>query len=283
MSKAPPFKNQFCILLAAARSGTQVLGLAAAKSFGARWLKEVFHEDVADPAVDLASEPDIAKKSSFFNFRHQRLREANELSYPSEANQRALFVEYLNYLVDRFGQTALLMDIKYNSWHHLNAYWSYFFDPPGLVKLVREYKIPVVHLVRENSFAQYCSVELATKTGIWYSAVPIEQSASLHIDVRHCEYRLHMIEKTTEMFKRWFDGHRVYDLSYESMIGSDGFSPKAREIFVNIFGREPRSPLEPEHKKVSPPLHTVIANSDAVRRHFRGSKYSDMIDRALAE
>lgn len=271
----------FCILLAAPRSGTQLLGRAAEAAFGTRWLQEVFNDIYSDPSADLDTDYDVSKRASYFNFRYHELQRRPELAYPSIANQRTLFEAYLQSVARRFDETSFLMDIKYNSWHHLNDYWSYPAEPPGLVAFIRELRIPVVHLLRENLFAQYCSVELARETGIWYSTEAPVRSGRLRIDVESCRYWMGVVEQSIELFERWFDGHPVYRLTYERMIGTDGFSPHVTRVLGEALQTAPIAPIVTDYVKVTPNLCDVISNPDDVRSYFRRSKYRHMVEHAL--
>ena len=74
------------------------------------------------------------------------LRKRPELSYPSRENQEFLFRTYLDHLGELEQAERLLVDIKYTSLHHLNTYWNLPSVRPGLVSIIRELKLPVVHL-----------------------------------------------------------------------------------------------------------------------------------------
>src|SRR5690348_16478378 len=112
-----------CILLAAPRTGTTVLGQAVTQAFSAAWPKEIFNDAYADPSLDYRRARDIKQRTNFFNYRQEAFRKNPALSYPSKENQTFLFRTYLVELAELERADRFLIDIKYTSLHHLDSYW----------------------------------------------------------------------------------------------------------------------------------------------------------------
>ena len=100
-----------CVLLAAPRSGTTVLGDTLSAAFGAEWLQEIFHEDFVDPSVDFRNSEDVFKKGSFFNFRYDLYKSYPSFSLPSLENQKLLFSLYIKSLKELFPDKLLIADV----------------------------------------------------------------------------------------------------------------------------------------------------------------------------
>src|SRR5690349_14961359 len=153
--------SEFCIICAAPRSGTTFLGDAVTTAYEAAWPEEIFHEFHAGPGLDYRVAEDPQERANFFSFRAEAASQRPEFMYPDRASRERLFDAYLDNLRTLFpGSDRFLLDIKYNSWHHLDGFWRMPVDPPGLIDLLQAKDIPVVHLVR-NCFAQYCSFRIA--------------------------------------------------------------------------------------------------------------------------
>jgi hypothetical protein len=157
---------EFCVICAAPRSGTTLLAEALERAYDLASPSEVFHEAHANPTVELANVRHAVQRSNFFRFRTNCIRERPELLSPDYAARQELFDTYLDHLRKVFEKDRFLIDVKYNSWHHLDGFWRFPTDPPGLIRLLRERKITVVHLVRENLFALYCSLRMAELTDV---------------------------------------------------------------------------------------------------------------------
>jgi hypothetical protein len=89
------------------------------------WPSEIFYgsynKQGKPPDNATAAELD----TNFFGFRAWTLRTRPDLSYPDFEARRALFDSYLDYLREFFETDRLLIDIKYNSWHHLDGLWRF--------------------------------------------------------------------------------------------------------------------------------------------------------------
>jgi hypothetical protein len=270
-----------CILLAPPRSGTTVLGESAAQAFGVVWLQEIFHDAYVVPDVASGRMLSESERGSFFSYRCRALRNDAQLSLPSEENQKKIFYGYLEYLRQEFDGKKLIVDIKYNSWHHLNDYWSFVFDPPGLVKIVRDLCIPVVHITRRNLFLQYCSLQHARATGQWHARTQDEVvSQKLVINMAHCERFMGMIETSASLFEGWLGDCIHGRLIYETMFNGVYFDDEVSECFSRIF-EAPNGQMESYLIKVTPPVREIISNSQEVLSYFENTRFAELVRSSL--
>jgi hypothetical protein len=260
-----------------------MLGDAVSRSFHAVWPQEIFHDQHADPQLDFKASPDIGKRLSFFNFRHDVLKGRPELSLPSMANQSLLFNEYLEYLASSEKAVRYLLDIKYTSWHHLDSYWRVFYQRPHLLAEATKLRLPLVHLKRSNLFALYCSQKLAAQTGVWQALEDQARSErQLTVDASRCARELDDIRTTQRLFDRWLAGYPVRELEYETLLAAEGFSENVEQTFTGIYGIAPLQPLSTVHRKVTPPLSEVVRNKDEVLSALRGTDFQGMAEQALS-
>lgn len=275
--------SDFCILCAAPRSGTTLLGDAVKRGYQCAVPAEIFHEDCALPALDYRNSADAQQRGNFFNFRAELIRSRPELYYPHANARRQLFELYLNNLRTLFPNERFLLDIKYTSWHHLDGFRRDPAGPPGLMELIRDRNIPVVHLIRRNLFSLYVSTRIAIASGIW-ERVPSEPAnrATLTIDLDHCRLWMTNMARTQKLFSNWLSGCRVYNLTYESLTEKDAFANAVTGVFTGIFGGPPEGEITPGYAKILPPLHYVVENAGRVRDYFAGSEFEGFVNAALA-
>lgn len=268
------------IIMASQRSGTVGLGLGLQNSFQVQWLGEVFQEIDAD---DIASIDDRKRDTSFFLKRIEILKKEAGWGIPSETNQKSIFETYLRMMAKDLECNDLIVDVKYGSWHHLNSFWLMPQQRPGLAKIVRELELPVVHVIRENLFRQYCSLMFAIQTGQWHVASGEKpKKRKIEIDVKNCEDRMRSVEFARNWYRSHFTNYENYfELTYEEMFTSGKISDAVFDLFSRLLEQEPeREELVPIGR-TTPSLRDLILNSDDVLRHFDGTAYGAMVESAL--
>lgn len=265
-----------CIVLAAPRTGSTVLGQAVGEAWQADYLGEVFHDE---PEEDFF-------KANFFQFRRSLIESVPPLSVPTWKNQRSIFQRYCRYIGSISPSGASIFDVKYYSWHHLNQCFVLPHEPPTLIDFVRETSWPVVHLVRDNLFALYCSLKLSQMRGVWHKASGTEpdiEQPSLFVDVDTCRLELERLRSARRIFDGWFDGYgNIHHLTYERLFDGDLFSREVEETFTRIFDEPPISALAPAMRKVTPPLNEVVENRAEVLLGLAGTPFHAMALEALA-
>jgi hypothetical protein len=270
-----------CMLFAAPRSGTTLLGDAVSRSFEAAWPQEIFDEAYTRPEGDYRADPDLRVRANFFNYRNERLREDSRLSYPSKSNQSNLFNAYVQNLYRSEGAERFLIDIKYTSVHHLDSYWRLPYGRPNLIGFVHDLGLPVAHLTRRNLFALYCSQRYAEITGIWATLEGDRAPEPMAIEPRHCRRFMTEMYTLAERFRDWLADYPVHELEYESLMSGPEFSDRVRETFTRIYGISARSPLATRYHKVTPPLRAIVSNAQEVLESLRGTPFLAMAEESL--
>lgn len=272
----------FGIICAAPRSGTTFLADAVCKAYAATNANEIFNDAYVEPGFDFRNAEDPQDRANFFMFRADAILRRPELLYPDINARRALFDLYLDHLRETFTTDRCLIDIKYNSWHHLDDYWRFQHEPPGLIKLVREKNIPIVHLVRENLFALYCSLQLARLSNIWHSQVEGPAATkTLKVDVENCRHWMTEMAEMQSQFSEWFHGHPVHTLTYESLLDQGHFAKDVSDVFTHVFGSPPIHELTTTYRKVLPPLYRVVENAPEVIDRFAGTPFERFVKTSL--
>lgn len=271
-----------CILLAALRSGTTVLGDSVSRAFGAVLPKEIFVAGNALPDVDYRRDSNVQTRTNFFNFRRDLYRSRPELSYPTRQNQEYLFRAYLEHIERLEKASKFLIDIKYSSFHHLDSFYRFAGDPPGLIEIIRCLDLPVVHLRRNNLFARYCSLTHALNTDIWATTTCPGDFTPFAVDTADCLDHMARNAAIADQVDGWFEGRRIYQLEYETLWENGRWSPVVSQTFEDIFG-PPVAPLaEPRLRKVMPPLRSMITNRDEVLSALRGTAFLPMAEAELS-
>ncbi len=271
-----------CIILAAARSGTTVLGDSVAEAFGAVLPKEIFVARNAVPDADYRRDGDVRTRTNFFNFRRDMHRSRPDLSYPTRQNQEYLFRAYLEHIERLEKSSKFLIDIKYSSFHHLDSFYRLAGDLPGVIDIIRTLDLPVVHLRRRNLFARYCSLVHALETDVWATTTGPGAFQPFAIDTADCLDHMSRTAAIAAQVDGWFEGRRIHQLEYETLWERDGrWSPVVSRTFEDIFGA-PVAPLsEPRLRKVTPPLHALIKNRADVIAALSGTPFARMAEEAL--
>ncbi len=282
--------KKICIILAGQRTGSTGLGRGLAQLLDFEWLGEIFHSNFADPAIDLDLETDIEKRANFFNFRYHKCRVDPTLSFPSEENQKNLFQGYIEYIEERFEKQGFIVALKYTSLHHLDTYWAWPNGMPFLLKLIRQAEIPVVHVVRENIFAQYCSYMLAMKSDYWHRPPGESQPAeTLTLDVKDAESFMNVMRPWITRCQSWLNDPKPwlidpkpnYFLKYEEIFEDDFLSKEVIQIFSDMFSCKLKRQATVPTRKFTPHLSKVVNNIGEVLEHFKETQYDEMVRKSL--
>jgi hypothetical protein len=206
---------------------------------------------------------------------------------PSKDNRRILFNEYIAHLSRITSREICLIDVKYNSWHHLNTYWKNFEDRPDLMDFIEENNFTIIHIFRENVFEQALSMHFASQTGIYHVRDGDQEVTSTKKIKVNCRWMLGEMNRSvanTNRFRRFMKtNNNIMELEYTSLIKDDHISPVIAENLkqqLNLSG----SPLGPTPlKKVTPPASAVIENIEEVQKFFSETRHADLVDAALSK
>jgi hypothetical protein len=276
--------SEFCIVCAAPQSGSTFLEGVVQAAYEATGPGEIFLDWAAQPGRDYRGAPERQVRGNFFNFRAEAFASRPELSYPDVDSRRTLFDLYLENLRSVFRTDRCLLAVDYFSWHHLDGCWRQPHDPPGLLELAREKGIPIVHLVRENIFALYCSLQVALPSGAGArESGEAGEMGTLTVSLEDCRRWLMEISTAQQHFTNWLTGHAVYNLTYESLVEDGRFRQSVSGTFTEIFGRPPIHELALSATDIHPRLSPVIANAEEVLDFFAGTEFEALVRASLLE
>ncbi len=269
-------------LLARQRSGTGALGSILSRHPELCYVGEVLHPNPERYPVGQVLEPDIrAQDVNFFVYLRA---DVDRMHGYCDPNRRADEVErYFDWLKKRFHPRIPIVDVKYRSLHHWNGAWQGMFDPPWLIDYVRERKLPLIHLKRENFLETYVSGQLADQNQVWHSKTPGKsQVVDIEVDTRTL---LSLLTETTDevwLTSSWLTGlDTVLDVEYAELFDASGAADQAIVGDIHrLFDLKRDFPdLTPEFvKQASGSVAASIRNLQAVERTLRGSEFAWMLD-----
>jgi hypothetical protein len=270
------------------RSGTTAVGRLLGAQPGVIYAGEIFH-NVRGPQ----DEPDFEKymtlpEANFFAFKERFVGRFPALVYPSPRNQVAIWTGYLGHLASLDRDALWIVDIKYNSMHHLEPIWSLPFAKPHLLDLLAKSSVPLLHIVRDDVFAQAISGMRASREKRWHVAAgetPVPQGAvPVRYEPQQVAQQMQRNARLRNHFAGLLEGHSpLLQATYEQMFVDGDLRLKARADFAALFGLpEPlRGPMD--LRKIAPPaLRQEIANVPGLLAYFANSPFADLVRKHLA-
>jgi len=256
------------ILCAQQRSGTTVLQKALDASGKCENYGEVFH----------GGSFSTKRKSliNFFNFKKRIILGNADYFFPSHENQKEIFVRYFNFLKSKSRLDFCLIDIKYNSWHHFNPVWYSTESTPQLLIWIKQQRIPVIHIIRENLLHQYISSKVAEATGKFHYKKEEKSlgNKQIYIDPKRCRAYIVNVNRDIKNYQRWFKGYQFYfEITYEEMIENNAFSKKIEGIVEEITNGQLKKLPPPPLKKGTKDSIALIENIEEVKEILKGTPY----------
>jgi LPS sulfotransferase NodH len=194
------------VILGQQRSGTTAFQRTLQTSKSIRNFGEVFQ----------TSEKALAQPANFFHFKEKH---PPNYTLPTGPAVREYFEKYLAYLTDMSDRNFFLIDIKYNSWFQFTPAWHHCIDEPFQLRLVKDLKIPILHVVRENGFLQALSLEYAMAVDHWHTRKNEDaKTIELRVDPKRLLRTMIRSKATTELFMGYLRGYPLRaQLVYEKM------------------------------------------------------------------
>ncbi len=277
------------VIVATQRSGTTAIGRFLGRQPGTEYVGEIFH-NVRGPHDDPNYERYLTvPEANFFTFKERLLTRFPALAYPSRANQSAIWHGYRKHLFSLGPETTWVIDVKYNSLHNLNAVWQDLFNAPLLVELLREENAPILHLVRDDLFAQAISALRANQLRTWHNVASNQTAekqpteAAMTFEPQQVDRMMNRNMHLKQHFRYIFSTYpNIGTLAYEDAFVDGQVSDAARSMLADLFNGG--TPLEGEtdlQKRESGTLADRIANRDAMLKHFENSPHESMVSTHL--
>jgi hypothetical protein len=282
-------RHDFVILLARQRSGTNPLRSVLGTHPEIFCIPEIFN---SQPTADYQLEVD----SNFFRFVEGRSVGVAEALALRERD--TIFDEFLDHLRTLSNKRILVIDVKYNSSHHLDHAWKFLSDEPDLFKFAKKRNIRILNLVRRNLLRYYLSEQKAQQQQLWHAfdeavvgdqewfikrvqlgRTPSEYTdPQIGVDVDDLLGMLELCSREDEIIERSFADYQHYlQLEYNDLFEGLGapISNGHLELISSWLGIEPKfNRTRPEQKKQGTrPLDATIANFEEVEQALRGTAF----------
>jgi LPS sulfotransferase NodH len=239
-------------VIAKQRSGTNLLRLTLASSRNFVDINEIFHENL-----------DIGR---FWKIRGDLIANNPDLAIPTNKNQSIIFDNFLKKIINS-SDLLPIIDIKYNSAHHLNGIWHENHNIPFLLKLLAKHEIPVIHIVRSNILARYISSLVAQKTKKWVAGKgdKMEENVIVYVDISALINNLRNTREEINLYRSWLSklkSLKSVEIAYESLIDAKGnFSETVLLEISQLLNIKEKLNIDiPIQKIVSRPLEDIIEN-----------------------
>ncbi|WP_262689859.1 hypothetical protein [Kordiimonas aestuarii] len=258
-------------LVAKQRSGTQLFTSLLNQQNSIRVTGELFHRRHE------------GRHRFFFEKRQEFFREDPSLTLPSPENQRVIFRKYFQFLKENLmgnPDNALVVDVKYSSCHHFNTYWQSPMEAPHMAALAQGQGVGIVHLIRRNLLANYCSSLLARANKNW-SAVDTKRAIrTVEVPVDLLLQELERRDGEVRFYRDAFRACRTYvEVDYETLLSPENtISEEAVEKLTIALDRRIEPTLTPGTRKTAAPLSSLISNHDEVRECLEGTRFSHFLD-----
>lgn len=262
--------SDFIILLARQRSGTNPLRDVLATHPQIFCTPEVFHNEPS-PAADLEVE------TNFFDFLERHPLGTVKRAMSMDV-QRQLFLDFLEYLRCFTDKRYVLIDVKYNSAHHLDGPWREISAQPDLFRFIKRNQVRVLNLTRRNALRSHLSLLKANLTATWTveganRRAPADQPVT--VDTSEMLHVLRICQREDEVIERSFEDYALYyAFDYADLFPELGGPPSGAvlEGLARWLGIDPEFETRPKYRKQSAlTLEDTIANYDDVVRALSGT------------
>ena len=211
--------------------------------------------------------PGREQEDSFFYY----LKNINNLNYLDVVSKnQEVWSDYLQYLNGLANSKDIILDIKYNSWHHFNSAWHQPVHPPRLLGLLPKETV-VIHIIRRNIFAQVMSGEIAQKRGQFHSNTEEDLSSmKFSVDIGKFTKKYELIEDTTNLYCDWLSEHKnVLTIYYEDLFNNNCVTPEALKI-LSSAGIELDN-YQTKLRKPKSDYSIMVSNYDELASHYQVS------------
>jgi hypothetical protein len=269
------------VLLARQRSGTNALRDVLDSHVEVFCLPEIFQ---AQPSPKARHEVE----ANYFNFLDER-RDQVKPVLTSEKLQEEFFLDYLRFLATFTDKRHLIVDIKYNSAHNVDAPWRDLAAEPTLFAYIRRNKLRVLNLRRRNYLRYYLSWLKTEQTRRYHlhatgpNTTATVEDEGITVDVEQMFFRLELCQAEDRLIHRMLGGYdRYMSIEYEELFPRIGAPPAdaVLERVASWLEIEPDFPKsQPRYRKQSVlPLERAITNYEEVAAALRGTEFEYVLE-----
>jgi LPS sulfotransferase NodH len=274
---------RYAFIVSRPRSGSTALGRTLGLVEGVNYCGEVFHHARGPHDDENYDRYLVAPEYNYFTFRQRMFSSFPDLAYPSRKNQQALWTHFLTAVESRDPGKLHVLDVKYNSVHHLDPLYHSPFDSPLLLQLLKAQQIPIIHIVRHNLVAQAISLLIAQRTGRWHKLrawQPAEPPSPIAIEPRVLLDTIERAGRELKHFEAVLRHHpRLLPLTYETLYNAKGdLDPdEAKRIndFLGLDGGILWSHTPPTERLQSSPF-SAVSNLKELEVFLSNTRYVEM-------
>lgn len=267
------------VIMSDTRSGSTALCQSLEASGVCKCVGEVFHTQISDSLFSFAS-------NNYFTWlktTQTRTDSAFHTDHESQMfEQKRLLVNFIRYLTVKSHHAYVFVDIKYNSCHHMTAPWQHINETPFMLSIIKEQRIPIIHLIRLNSVARALSEALAIQTGRWHvtnkSRTGSLSDDPVYLDPAEIYQKTIRNSEEVSLFRRFLRGYGLHiELYYETLFDTNYLSEHACERITKFLNLStPIAPSMPIVKKPTVEKNQRITNLPTIINYFTGTPYEYM-------
>ncbi len=229
------------------------------------------------------AEADLQRKESFISFAKNQCGDR----YDDPDNHLSIFKEFVHELHGMHDKEITVIDLKYNSTHHVSARWAELHERPLFIWF-QEARIPVIRLQRNNYLKVLLSDQIAGLRQQWHdresggrpenlnAVVPNEQG-----DMEYLLHRLRSLQLEDGIIDAFFSNYDyLCQVTYSEM-----FPELGCELHQDVLQRVSDfleiacdfNPTPWSSKSVPRPLWEVITNWKQVSATLRGTEFEHFL------
>src|SRR3954447_23774238 len=213
------------IMLARQRSGTNPLRDVLSSHPDIFCTPEVFHER---PSPDAHLEVD----TNFWNFLEKHPKGTVRRSQ-SLQSQEEIFIDYMRFLRGFTDKKYLVVDVKYNSTHHLDGPWRGVTEQPSMFLFMKRTNVRTLNLTRRNYLRYYLSWFKAQATRVWTELADAgagHRDQRVRLEPERVLWALELCRSEDEVVERSLGGRRLYkSFDYEQLFPTLG-APVSEDV-----------------------------------------------------
>ena len=220
------------VVVSKQRSGTTAFEQALGEARGIAACGEIFHNIVSRGLF-------THRETNFFKWRNalapEKLREYyfKDSDTAFDDSQKQMARAFLEHVLEQADARFGLLDIKYDSWHHIQKSWQSFGDTPLFMDVLGEYDPYYIHIVRQNQVRRALSVSVASQTNRWHYGKDEQPdsvaAASIQVDPDVIFEKVERTAHEIDVFRHLLEGRRTLELFYETMFDNQRLSASTVE------------------------------------------------------
>ncbi|HEY6550188.1 MAG TPA: hypothetical protein VIY71_03195 [Solirubrobacterales bacterium] len=258
------------VMLARQRSGTNPLRDVLDSHPDVFCTPEVFH-DRPSPEADLEVE------TNFFRFVEKHPAGGLRIAH-DWAEQEKIFQDFLVFLRNFTEKRFVVIDVKYNSTHHLNASWKFISAEPTLFPFIRSSHLRVLNLTRRNFLRYHLSQCKAELTQTWAArADGGHKDGRIKVDIAAMVRSLELCRAENEVVDKSFENYgRYLNIDYAELFPVIGepVSDDALGRIAEWLGVEAAFENVPTYRKQAVlGLRETIENYEEVEEALRDTAF----------